>query len=133
LVDFWGLLISKYYHLSKAISFFTAPKNGIIHYYFLALAEVFGLLTLFKLEQYSKAMQNLQDCLDICRRIGARSYEAEVQKNLAILHQRLGERTLALEYCDHALYCHTIRHSASQRMSGIEGKITARGECLAGE
>jgi len=44
LVDFWGLLISKYYHLSKAISFFTAPKNGIIHYYFLAIAEVFGLL-----------------------------------------------------------------------------------------
>jgi hypothetical protein len=25
--DFWGLLISKYYHLSKAISFFTVPAK----------------------------------------------------------------------------------------------------------
>ena len=45
----------------------------------------------------------MQAALEICRTIGAPLEEALTLKNLTELHHKLGDLTLAIEYCDRAL------------------------------
>lgn len=59
--------------------------------------------TQIKLEQYSKSLISNQVTLDIFREIGDRPNEVEALKNLAELHQVLGEVEVARQYCQQAL------------------------------
>jgi tetratricopeptide (TPR) repeat protein len=59
--------------------------------------------TFIKMEVYSEAQENLQVALEICRSIGDRYTKAHILKSLADLHQKLGDRVLALDYCTQAL------------------------------
>ena len=59
--------------------------------------------TQIKLEQYPDALKNTNAALAIFREIGDRAAEAEALKNLAELHQKLGEAEVARGYCEQAL------------------------------
>ncbi len=56
-----------------------------------------------KLEDYQGASDNFQWALEIFQSIGNRAGEAEVRKNLATTHQRMGQLSLAREFCQQAL------------------------------
>lgn len=59
--------------------------------------------TQLKLERYSASLTNNQAALEIFREIGVREGEAEALKNLAELHQALGQLKEARQYCQQAL------------------------------
>jgi tetratricopeptide (TPR) repeat protein len=59
--------------------------------------------TQIKLEQYPEALENSLAALAIFREIGDRTNEAEALKNLAELHQKMGESDVARDYCEQAL------------------------------
>ena len=56
-----------------------------------------------KLHQYSESLANNQAALEIFQEIGDRASEAEALKNLAELHQALGEVDTARQYGQQAL------------------------------
>lgn len=60
------------------------------------------------INQNSEALDNYQQALKIFRRIGAMESEAKVVSNLAKINHKLGNRLLALEYCDRALCIATV-------------------------
>ncbi|PSN18134.1 hypothetical protein C7271_14155 [filamentous cyanobacterium CCP5] len=54
--------------------------------------------TQLKLEQHLESLSNNQAALEIFQEIGVREGEAEALKNLADLHQALGEDEVARQY-----------------------------------
>ncbi|MEM7712368.1 MAG: tetratricopeptide repeat protein [Cyanobacteria bacterium P01_A01_bin.68] len=59
--------------------------------------------TQLKLEHYPECLTNNQAALEIFRGVGDRDGKAKVLKNLAELHQALGEVEVACQYCQQAL------------------------------
>ena len=59
--------------------------------------------TFLKIGQYPASSTHSQASLKILREIGDRTDEAEALKNLAELHQALGEIETARRYCQQAL------------------------------
>ncbi|WP_448604000.1 tetratricopeptide repeat protein [Thermoleptolyngbya sp.] len=55
------------------------------------------------MEQYAESLTNNQAGLEIFREIGVQAGEAEALKNLAEVHQALGERVAARQYGEQAL------------------------------
>ena len=55
------------------------------------------------INQNSEALDNYQQALEIFRKIGAMENEAQVVSKLAKINHELGNRILAVEYCDRAL------------------------------
>ena len=59
--------------------------------------------TQLKLEQFEDCLANNQAALEIFEAIGSQDGIAEALKNLAELHQALGEMETARQYCQQAL------------------------------
>ena len=59
--------------------------------------------SLLELNQYIEARNNLESAFKIFSEISENSYKAEVLKTLISLHRQLGERNIALAYCEQAL------------------------------
>ena len=60
-------------------------------------------ITLLHQRSTTEALKNLQTALSIFQEVKSRSDEAETLKNLAELHQALGEVAVAQQYCQQAL------------------------------
>ncbi len=58
---------------------------------------------MFFLEQYSEALEALQQSLKICRHIGSSLTEVEVCQSVGKVYQKIGNFKLAMKYCDRAL------------------------------